>query len=104
MRSRGMATANRSHHGGGRCREGIDRIQKNVETPNKIMKETMKNATNKNNTETSDSQPIVKLRLKNLIHKNKERIRVAEQYKKNMEMIARSFEEIKKESGINSLS
>lgn len=28
---------------------------------------------------------------------------MAEQYKKNMEMIGRSFEEIKKESGINSL-
>ena len=37
----------------------------------------MKNATNKSNTETSDSQPIVKLRLKNLLHRNKERIRVA---------------------------
>ena len=67
------------------------------------MKDTMKNATNKSNTETSDSQPIVKLRLKNLLHRNKERIRVAQHYKRNMEMIAKSFEEIKKESGINSL-
>ena len=41
------------------------------------MKETMKNATGKGSAETSDSQPIVKIRLKNLIHKNKERIRVA---------------------------
>ena len=63
----------------------------------------MKNVAGKGSAETSDSQPIVKLRLKNLIHRNKERIRVGEQYKKNMEMIARSFEEIKKESGINSL-
>lgn len=51
----------------------------------------MKNATNKSSTETFDSQPIVKLRLKNLLYKNKERIRVADQYKRSMEMIAKGF-------------
>ncbi len=48
------------------------------------MKETLKNGQGKVNAEGSDSQPIVKLRLKNLLHKNKDRIKVADQYKKNM--------------------
>lgn len=70
-------------------------MQKNSQTQNK-MKDTLKNNTSKNNAEGSDSQPLVKYRLKSLLHKNKERIKVADQYKKNMEMIAKSFEEIKK--------
>ena len=53
-----------------------------------MMKETIKNVTSKNNTETVDSQPIVKLRLKNILYSNKERIRVADQYKRSMEMIS----------------
>lgn len=56
-----------------------------------MMKETIKNVTSKNNTETVDSQPIVKLRLKNILYSNKERIRVADQYKRSMEMIAKGF-------------
>lgn len=44
----------------------------------------MRHGNNKSTTEASDTQPIVKLRIKNLIHSNKERIRVAELYKKSM--------------------
>lgn len=58
-------------------------MQKNVSMQDK-MKETLKNVQGKGNAEGSDSQPIVKLRLKNLLHKNKDRIKVADQYKKNM--------------------
>ncbi len=60
----------------------------------------MKNTSQKQATETSDTQPIVKLRIRNIIHQNKEKIRIAELYKKNMEKIQQSFEDIKRESGI----
>ncbi len=54
-------------------------------------------------TQTSDTQPIVKLRIRNLMHLNKEKIKIAEMYKKSMEKIWQSFQEIKEESGIHDL-
>ncbi len=45
----------------------------------------------------------MKLRLRNLIAKNKEKIKIIDQYKKNMHLIYQNFEEIKEESGIQDL-
>ena len=65
--------------------------EKNIEELGKSMKQAtnikdqMKN--NNKTTEASDSQPIVKLRLRNLLFRNKEKIKIAEMYKKNMEKI-----------------
>ena len=42
--------------------------------------------------ENIDTQPLVKLRLKNLISKNKEKIKIIDSYKKNMNAIWKSFE------------
>lgn len=67
------------------------------------MRESLKNTGAKQTTETSDTQPIVKLRIRNLMHENKQRIKIAEMYKKSMQKIEQSFEEIKKESGIHDL-
>jgi hypothetical protein len=50
-----------------------------------------------------DTQPITKLRLRNLISQNKEKIKIIDNYKKNMHLIFENFEEIKEESGIQSL-
>ena len=61
----------------------VDELKKSVCFPNSI-KETMKNVGNKQTTEASDTQPIVKLRIKNLIHSNKQKIKIAEMYKKSM--------------------
>ena len=54
--------------------------------------------------ENIDTQPLVKLKLKNLINKNKEKIKIMDSYKKNMNAIWKSFEEIKEESGISDLN
>jgi coiled-coil domain-containing protein 63/114 len=53
--------------------------------------------------ETTDNQPLVRLRLKNILHKNKEKVKVIEQYKKTMTIIQQAFEEMKEKSGINDL-
>jgi coiled-coil domain-containing protein 63/114 len=53
--------------------------------------------------EAIDTQPIVKLRLRNLISKNKEKLKIIEQYKKNMSLIYQNFQEIQEESGVQSL-
>ena len=37
--------------------------------------------------ETSDSQPLVKNRLRNILFRNKEKIKICDSYKKNMEKI-----------------
>lgn len=51
------------------------------------------------NGDTTDTQPLVKYRLKNLINSNKEKLRIVESYKKGMHAIWQSFEDIKEESG-----
>ena len=48
------------------------------------IQDTLQNPSKKKSTETSDIQPIMKQRLKNLIHKNKEKVKIIEQYRKNM--------------------
>ena len=53
--------------------------------------------------ETTDNQPLVRLRLKNLLIKNKEKVKVIDQYKKTMSVIQQSFEEMMEKSGINDL-
>jgi hypothetical protein len=45
--------------------------------------------------EATDTQPLVKYRLRQLINQNKERIRIMENYRKTMSAIWKSFEEIK---------
>jgi hypothetical protein len=56
-----------------------------------------------NSAETADTAPIVKLRIRNLMAANKERVRIAEIYRKNMEKIEQSFEEIREKSGVSEL-
>ena len=68
------------------CIDNIDGMEKNVRMQDK-MKETMKNA-QKVATEGSDTQPIFRLRLKSLIHQNRDRLKIIEQYKKSMRKIA----------------
>jgi hypothetical protein len=53
--------------------------------------------------EATDTQPLVKYRLRQLINQNKEKIRIVENYRKSMTAIWKSFEEIKEESGTNDL-
>lgn len=53
--------------------------------------------------EATDTQPLVKFRLRQLINQNKERVRIVENYKKTMAAIWKSFEEIKEESGTGDL-
>lgn len=43
------------------------------------------------------------MRLKKLIAKNKEKVKVIEQYQKNIKQIEEAFEQIKKGSGISDL-
>lgn len=42
-------------------------------------------------TENIDTQPVLKLRLKNLIAKNKDKIKIIDQYKRNMHLIYQNF-------------
>ena len=84
------------------CIEDIEGMERNVKWQDKI-KETIKNAQHKIPTEGSDSQPILRLRLKSLIHQNRERMKVIEQYRKSMQKIAETFDEIKTECGVGSL-
>ena len=53
--------------------------------------------------ETSDSQPLVKNRLRNILLRNKEKIKICDSYRRNMEKIQENFEEIRERSGIQSL-
>lgn len=53
--------------------------------------------------EATDTQPLVRYRLRVLIGKNKERMRIIENYRKTMTAIWKSFEEIKEESGIGDI-
>jgi hypothetical protein len=53
--------------------------------------------------EATDTQPLVKYRLRQLITQNKERVRIVENYRKTMAAIWKSFEEIKEESGTGDL-
>jgi hypothetical protein len=45
--------------------------------------------------DATDTQPLVKYRLKNLINSNKEKLKIVENYKKGMHAIWQSFEDIK---------
>ena len=45
--------------------------------------------------ESIDTQPVLKLRLKNLMGNNKDKIKIIDQYKRNMHLIYQNFEEIK---------
>ena len=53
--------------------------------------------------ECTDTQPLVKHRLRNLLLRNKERVKIIDTYRKTMEAICKSFEEIKEESGVSDL-
>lgn len=53
--------------------------------------------------EIIDTQPLLKMRLKKLIAKNQEKMKVINEYQSNIKKIESAFEEIKKSSGINSL-
>ena len=53
--------------------------------------------------EATDTQPLVKYRLRQLITQNKERVRIIENYRKAMTAIWKSFEQIKEESGTSDL-
>ena len=53
--------------------------------------------------ESTDNLPFVRYRLRHLIVRNKEKVKVIENYKKTMEAIWRGFEDIKEESGINDI-
>ena len=45
--------------------------------------------------EGTDTLPLVRYRLRHLIAKNREKVKVIESYRKTMEAIWKSFEEIK---------
>lgn len=45
--------------------------------------------------EATDTQPLVRYRLRQILAKNKERIRIIENYRKSMSAIWQAFEEIK---------
>jgi hypothetical protein len=53
--------------------------------------------------DATDTQPLVKYRLKKLINSNKEKLRIVENYRRGMHSIWQSFEDIKEESGIGDL-
>ncbi len=50
----------------------------------------------KESVEPANIHPILKMRLRNIIAKNKEKIKLIDLYKKSMHQIYSSFEEIKK--------
>ena len=53
--------------------------------------------------ESTDNLPFVRYRLRHLIARNKQRVKVIENYRKTMETIWRGFEDIKEESAINDI-
>lgn len=53
--------------------------------------------------EGTDTQPLVRYRLRHLLTKNKERVKIIDSYRKTMQAIWKSFQQIKEESGISDL-
>jgi len=43
-------------------------------------------------TEATDTQPLIRYRLRHLLAKNKEKVKIIENYQKTMEAIRKSFE------------
>jgi hypothetical protein len=79
----------------------VGQLKNSVCFNSNTMKESMVNR--QNAAEAADTAPIVKLRIRNLMFANKEKIKIAEMYRKNMAKIEQSFEEIREESGISEL-
>ncbi|EAR84486.1 outer dynein arm protein (macronuclear) [Tetrahymena thermophila SB210] len=79
----------------------FDIVQKKAEEE-KPKHEILK-ASKKENFETMDTQNLLKHRLKKIIANNKEKVRVIEQYQKNLRVIDEAFQQIKEGSGITDI-
>jgi hypothetical protein len=80
----------------------FDVMEKNYLEEKKI-REAAKLNEKSEKSEPIDTQPVLKMRLKKLIAKNKEKVKVIEQYQRNIKQIEEAFEQIRKGSGINDL-
>lgn len=69
----------------------------------KRLREMMKTNDKTQKAEIIDTSPVLKLRLKKIIAKNKETVKSLEKYQKNLTLIEGAFDEIKEVSGVQDL-
>ncbi|EGR30549.1 hypothetical protein IMG5_129680 [Ichthyophthirius multifiliis] len=83
--------------------EDIIRISPKKADENKPKFEILKTTNKKENFDTQDTQNLLKHRLKKIIANNKEKVKIIDQYQKNLKVIEEAFNQIKECSGITDI-
>ena len=84
------------------CNRKIGNIE-NEYSESKKMREMSKTNDKTQKAEIIDTHPVLKLRLKKIISKNKETVKSLDKYQKHLALIEKAFNEIKEGSGVTDL-